>query len=109
MAPGHVHLWLGSGRTESLATESVRPYWRRLRHQLRTLLDGAGGGRPTVAEPCAHCEFCEFAPVCTAEWRAADSLVYLAGIRGRPTATGRRRGHQPGRLAQTAVRPVDAP
>ena len=35
----------------------------------------------TRPEPCAHCEFCEFAGVCDTQWRDEDSLVFVAGIR----------------------------
>ena len=79
-APRAMHLWLGSGVSESLRVEEFRPYWRRLRRQLATLLDEdeIGDTRP---EPCNHCDYCEFHPVCEAEWRNEDSLVYVANIR----------------------------
>ena len=32
-------------------------------------------------EPCDHCQFCEFELVCEEQWRAADSLVHVAGVR----------------------------
>ena len=34
-----MHIWLGSGTTESLLVEEFLPYWRRLRRQLDALLD----------------------------------------------------------------------
>ena len=78
--PENMHLWLGSGGMETLRVTDYRPYWRRLRGQLAAALaepptDG------TVAEPCPHCEFCEFQPACETQWRDADSLIYVAGIR----------------------------
>ena len=81
-APERLHLWLGSGRIESLVTREFHPYWRRLRSQLQRA--GRRRTRPlqeTRPEPCAHCEFCEFAGVCNAQWRDEDSLVFVAGIR----------------------------
>ena len=37
--PERLHIWLGSGRIESLVTREFHPYWRRLRGQLRQLLE----------------------------------------------------------------------
>jgi predicted RecB family nuclease len=79
--PRRMHLWLGSGHMESLVTEEFRPYWARLRSQLAALADEESAGQVTEPEPCAHCEFCEFQEVCTTQWRDADSLIYVAGIR----------------------------
>ncbi len=78
--PRSMHLWLGSGVSESLRVEEFRPYWRRLRRQLATLLneDEINATRP---EPCTHCDYCEFSPLCDAQWRSEDSLVYVANIR----------------------------
>jgi len=78
--PRDMHLWLGSGVSESLRVEEFRPYWRRLRRQLATLLDEdeIANTRP---EPCTHCDYCEFNPLCDAQWRDEDSLVYVANIR----------------------------
>jgi len=79
--PEHLHLWLGSGRMESLLTTDFRPYWRRLRLQLRRLVEEDGPDVTTRPEPCAHCDFCEFAGECDRQWRDEDSLVFVAGIR----------------------------
>jgi predicted RecB family nuclease len=78
--PRDMHLWLGSGVSESLRVDEFRPYWRRLRRQLATLLDEdvIDNTRP---EPCTHCDYCEFNPLCEAQWRREDSLVYVANIR----------------------------
>ncbi len=78
--PRRMHLWLGSGVTESLRVEEFRPYWRRLRRQLAELLD-EDEITNTRPEPCTHCDYCEFSPVCDAQWRREDSLVYVANIR----------------------------
>ena len=78
--PEQVHIELGSGSRESIRVEDVMAYWRRLRSTLATLVEEPPG-EPTCPEPCDHCGFCEFEPVCQAEWRAVDSLVYVAGAR----------------------------
>ena len=78
--PNDMHVWLGSGETESLRVNEFRPYWRRLRTQLAAAL--AAGPTPTPTPlPCAHCAFCEFNTVCEEQWRSEDSLIYVAGIR----------------------------
>ncbi len=79
-APERVHIELGSGARETIRVDDVAPYWRRLRSQLATIV----AEPPAVAsapEPCEHCAFCEFEQVCDAQWRAADSLIHVAGIR----------------------------
>ena len=79
-APRSMHLWLGSGVLETLRVEQFRPYWRRLRRQLASLLDDdeIKGTRP---EPCDHCDYCEFNQLCDERWRSEDSLVFVANIR----------------------------
>ncbi|CAJ1501235.1 TM0106 family RecB-like putative nuclease [[Mycobacterium] burgundiense] len=78
--PEHMHIWLGSGRMETLRVRDFQPYWRRLQKHLAVALAGGPAGG-TVAEPCAHCEFCKFHPTCETYWRQVDSLTYVAGIR----------------------------
>src|SRR5664279_4294813 len=99
--PEHLHLWLGSGETESLLADEFQPYWRRLRSQLTSLLDDNSEDQETVPKPCTHCAFCEFNETCTAEWRDSDSLIYVAEIR----STDRSRLEAAGveTLAQLAV------
>jgi predicted RecB family nuclease len=80
-APEHLHLWLGSGRVESLLTKDFRPYWRRLRKQLQRFMEEDGPEVTTEPEPCLHCAFCEFAGECDRQWRNEDSLVFVAAIR----------------------------
>lgn len=78
--PERMHIELGSGRPETIRTADVLAYWRRLRGQLAKLLtDDAPAD--TFGEPCDHCQFCEFELVCEDDWRAADSLVHVAGVR----------------------------
>ncbi len=79
--PRAMHLWLGSGDLESLVVEQFRPYWRRLRQQLRLAVNQEPALDDSTPQPCDHCEVCEFAPRCEAQWRDADSLTYVASIR----------------------------
>jgi predicted RecB family nuclease len=78
-APEQMHLELGSGARETVRVDDVAAYWRRLRGRLADLVAEPGG--PTTPEKCDHCGFCEFELVCDAEWRAADSLIHVAGVR----------------------------
>ena len=78
--PERVHIELGSGRSESILVADVLAYWRRLRGQLAKLL-ADDAPTDTRAKPCDHCQFCDFETVCDAAWRAADSLVHVAGLR----------------------------
>ena len=79
--PERLHVWLGSGRFETVHHADVRPYWNRLRGQLSDLMNAPAAAAETRPVPCAHCDFCEFANVCDERWRADDSLIYLAGLR----------------------------
>lgn len=78
--PARMHLWLGSGRLETLVVKDFGAYWRRLRAQLAAVMNGPTATQ-TRPEPCAHCAFCEFLDVCDAQWREEDSLIYVAGLR----------------------------
>ncbi|UHJ57098.1 TM0106 family RecB-like putative nuclease [Mycolicibacterium fortuitum] len=78
--PEHMYVWLGSGRLEKLRVDDFSPYWRRLRAQLTAAL-AAGPIAGTAAQPCAHCDFCEFQETCVQQWRDEDALHFVAGIR----------------------------
>ena len=78
LPPKRIHLWLGSGKTESLLAEEFQPYWRRLRAQLASVLDDSSEDADTVPEPCGYCEFCEFQETCTNEWRD-QRFAHLCG------------------------------
>ncbi len=82
LPPRLMHLWLGSSQQESLIVDQFRPYWRRLRRQLASLLDLDEVGVDTWPEPCEHCDYCEFNQTCQERMRSEDSLVYVANIRG---------------------------
>ncbi|WP_307856930.1 TM0106 family RecB-like putative nuclease [Mycolicibacter acidiphilus] len=83
--PKHMHLWLGSGKRETLRVAEFSPYWRRLRSQLAATL-AAGPHVGTVPRPNPHCDFCEFRPVCDKQWHDEGALSLIAGIR-RPETT----------------------
>ncbi|MGA7836238.1 MAG: TM0106 family RecB-like putative nuclease, partial [Acidimicrobiales bacterium] len=79
--PRRMHIWLGSGTTESLAVEEFLPYWRRLRRQLDALLDADATRVETRPRLCESCEYCEFQGHCEAQWRAEDALAFVANSR----------------------------
>ena len=83
LAPRQMHLWLGSAQQESLIVDQFRPYWRRLRRQLVTLLDQELAEETTRPEPCDHCDYCDFNSTCQSRLRSEDSLVYVANIRSK--------------------------
>jgi predicted RecB family nuclease len=77
--PHELKVLLGSGASESVGFEAVRPYWARLRRQLADVM-AEGPEIETRPEPCDHCGFCEFQPSCESTWRDEDSLIYVAWI-----------------------------
>ncbi|MGC2174723.1 MAG: TM0106 family RecB-like putative nuclease [Acidimicrobiales bacterium] len=80
-APRRMHVWLGSGSTESLTVEEFLPYWRRLRRQLETTLGSDVTKVTTTPRLCESCEYCEFQSHCEAQWRADDALAFVANSR----------------------------
>lgn len=80
-APEELRVSLGSGVTETVGYEAVRPYWARLRKQLETVINEEPDDSGTHPEPCDHCGFCEFQSTCEDVWREDDSLVWVAGVR----------------------------
>ncbi len=80
-APRRMHVWLGSGTTESLTVEEFLPYWRRLRRQLEMTLDADVTRVETRPRLCESCEYCEFQAHCEAQWRAEDALAFVANSR----------------------------
>ncbi len=100
-----IHIWLGSGRIQTLRTDDFRAYWNRLRQQLAIVLEADPAEAETTPERCDHCGFCEFAEICEATWRSGDSLVYVAGIR----AADREALAQPGVTTLAQLAAVDEP
>lgn len=86
-SPPNVHIWLGSGRVETIRLADIRAYWARIRRQLSVALEPEPDAPPTRPVKCTHCGLCAFAEVCEAEWRAADALQFVAGIRATESAT----------------------
>jgi predicted RecB family nuclease len=80
-APRRMHIWLGSGSTESLTVEEFLPYWRRLRRQLATILEEDVTTVTTRPRLCESCEYCEFQEHCQAQWRSDDALAFVANSR----------------------------
>jgi predicted RecB family nuclease len=87
VTPRNLKVSLGSGSSETVRFEDVRPYWERLRGQLRYVLAVEPSDAVSRPEPCDHCQFCEFAETCETTWRDADALVYVAGIRSAERTT----------------------
>jgi uncharacterized protein len=81
VSPRRMHIWLGSGSTESLTVEEFLPYWRRLRRQLASMLDSEATRVATRPRLCESCEYCEFQGHCEAQWREEDALAFVANSR----------------------------
>lgn len=81
VAPGELAVSLGSGDTERVDYEAVRPYWARLKSQLSRVLAIEPSDADTQPERCDHCQFCEFQATCDESLRSQDSLTFVAGIR----------------------------
>ena len=79
--PRRMHIWLGSGSTESLTVEEFLPYWRRLRRQLAAILDDDATTLTTRPRLCESCEYCEFQDHCQSQWRSEDALAFVANSR----------------------------
>jgi len=106
--PKSLHLALGSGATESFRLEEFGPYWRRMKHELSLALDDTAVAKPTQPEPCRFCEYCDYQKLCERQWRAEDSLVFVADLlRGDRQALGEAGVDTLAQLASTPV--LDAP
>jgi uncharacterized protein len=79
--PRRMHIWLGSGTTQTLVVEEFVAYWRRLRRQLAALLAEGAPDAPTRPRPCDSCDYCEFQRQCERQWREEDSLAFVANSR----------------------------
>jgi predicted RecB family nuclease len=78
--PKEMHLELGSGARESYRFEEFGPYWRRMKLELERATESGAPRSETKPEPCSFCDYCDFQKICEAEWRAEDSLVYVANL-----------------------------
>jgi uncharacterized protein len=73
-------LHVGGGDPEIIDLRRTRFMLRRLMAEFEAFV-GAGGGA-TRPIPCAACVQCDFKARCDAEWRAADSPYFVAGVSG---------------------------
>jgi len=78
--PKSLHLALGSGVTETFRLEEFGPYWRRMKHELSLALDDGAPSKATEPEPCRFCEYCDYQKLCERQWRAEDSLIFVADL-----------------------------
>ncbi|HKU85164.1 MAG TPA: TM0106 family RecB-like putative nuclease [Casimicrobiaceae bacterium] len=76
--PEHMHVFLGVGQTRTLRYDDFSAYYRRVRGRFESALTSPAA---TEAYPVEHCALCEFRAVCHDQWRAEDSLVFVAGMR----------------------------
>jgi uncharacterized protein len=74
--PLQMHVVLGDGGQASLRTADFRHYYGVALKRFEAFVTGTPP--TTVAEPCAHCTFCRWAPTCEAEWEAAEHLSLVA-------------------------------
>lgn len=79
--PDRMHLALGgpSGATESFRLADYSAYYRSAKRRFLTAIESAGTGA-TYPEPVAHCDVCDWGPVCRDRWHADDHLSLVAGI-----------------------------
>jgi predicted RecB family nuclease len=78
VAGGAIHV--GEGDPERFDLKRTRYITARLKRKFEAFADLAV--RETRPVRTAACDQCPFHPKCEAEWRAADSPVFVAGIRG---------------------------
>lgn len=78
IAQGAIHV--GGGKPERFNLKRTRSITKRLMRKFESFADLAE--RKTKAVRTSACKQCPFQSRCDAEWRAADSPVYVAGIRG---------------------------
>ena len=71
-------LHVADGAPERLDLDGMRAATARMMAQFERF---AAVPEPTRGKRCAACGQCGYRPRCEAEWRAADSLAFVAGIR----------------------------
>jgi predicted RecB family nuclease len=77
-ANGVIHV--AGGPPQSFDLRRTRYILKRLMQTFETFV--ADKKRSTRPIPCAACEQCDYQPRCEAEWRAADSTFFVAGVSG---------------------------
>lgn len=88
--PPEMHVVLGSGETTSLRTTAVRHYFDFARRRFEAFVDAPPA--TSASDPCGHCTFCRWSPICEEEWQAADHLSIVAGMGRGQIATLRESG-----------------
>lgn len=78
IAGGAIHV--GVGKPERFDLKRTHSITKRLMRRFESF--AALEVRKTRPVHTAACDQCPFKPRCSVEWRAADSLVFVAGIRG---------------------------
>jgi uncharacterized protein len=78
VACGTLHV--AGGDPQSIDLRRTRYILRRLMRSFESFC--AAEIHATRAIPCAACAQCDFKPTCEAEWRAADSPFFVAGVSG---------------------------
>jgi predicted RecB family nuclease len=73
-------LHVAGGPPQSFDLTRTRHILQRLMRRFASFC--AATTRATRAIPCAACAQCDFQPTCEAEWRAADSPFFVAGVNG---------------------------
>jgi predicted RecB family nuclease len=77
--PDHVHVVTGDGEERPWRLVDVAAYARRARERMRAFVDHPPDTEPV---PVAHCAQCTWQQHCEGEWRRADDLSLVAGMRG---------------------------
>ena len=84
--PRRMHLWLGSGRLETLDVAAFAPYWRRIRTQLASVLASDDEGGPHDAGAVWSLRVLRVRGGLYRAVAFGDSLIYVAGLREPPIA-----------------------
>ena len=78
-APHRLHVVLGDDTVEAFPYAEISSYLEAVRQRFVAAVDT--GLEHTAPDPVAACQYCDWKDRCTAEWRAADHLSFVAGIR----------------------------
>ena len=76
--PEHMHVVLGTGEIERFRPADFGAYFRRAQERLFVATQHKVETEPY---PVAHCDLCDFKPLCDAWWDERDHLVRVAWIR----------------------------
>lgn len=76
-APEHIHVVLGDRSTATFRFEDYAAYYRAVKRQFD---EAIAAGPTTYPDRVEHCDVCRWADRCTAQWRADDHLIFVAGL-----------------------------